>query len=182
LNRHALAPDQHIRSELGSLLPELRAFARFTVRDRSAADDLVQETVLRALSAHAQFEVGTNLKAWLFTILRRVHFEQVRRRRTETRVLTEQGPPGDIQPPQQEGQSALTELSRALWRLTPLLREALVLVGAQGLSCEEAAVICGVPAGTMRARVARARGILAGELGRQGQGALPPGPPLRAEP
>jgi RNA polymerase sigma-70 factor (ECF subfamily) len=131
-----------------TLLPDLRAFARFLVRDRAAADDLVQDTVVRALDALPQFQAGTNLKAWLFTILRNLFFEQTRRRRR----VTDEAIRAD-----QDDATHVRDLDRLLWRLPPLLREALVLVGAQELSYEEASVICAVPVGTVKARVSRAR-------------------------
>ncbi len=157
-----------LRSELLLLLPDLRAFARFLVRDRVAADDLVQDTVVRALAALGQFRAGTNLKAWLFTILRNLFFEQTRRRRREAVALSAHLPVAEAVRPEQADAAALRDLQRTLWSLPPLLREALVLVGAQELTHEEAASICGVPVGTMKARVSRARAQLA-ELVGQGQ-------------
>lgn len=145
------------RAQMIALLPELRGFARFLVRERAEADDLVQEAVVRALAAFDQFQPGTNLKSWLFTILRNAFFEQARRRRTERAALERAGITDDTRVSDQEGHTALSDLQRRLWRLPPLLREALVLVGAQELSYDEAAVICGVPVGTMKARVSRAR-------------------------
>ena len=150
-----------MRKELIGLLPELRAFARFLVRQRAEADDLVQEAVARALAALAQFQPGTSLRAWLFTILRNAHYEQARRRRTEQRAI-EMGPqPDSGGAPAQQSQAELADLERMLWELPPLLREALVLVGARGLGYEEAALVCQVPVGTMKARVSRARARLA---------------------
>ena len=139
------------------LLPDLRAFARFLVRDRTAADDLVQDTIVRALGALPQFQQGTNLKAWLFTILRNLFFEQARRRRREAAALSAHLPIEEAVRPQQADATEVRDLEQILWRLSPLLREALVLVGAQELTHEEAAQICGVPVGTMKARVSRAR-------------------------
>jgi len=149
----------NLRRELASLLPELRAYARFLVRDRFRSDDLVQDTVVRALGSIAQFQQGTNLKAWLFTILRNAFFEQSRRRRREDAAMAAhaQTAAGGLQ--QHHGE--ISDMSRMLWTLPPLLREALVLVGAQELTHEEAAKVCNVPIGTMRARVSRARSKLA---------------------
>ena len=154
-------PDEDWRRDVAGLLPELRAFARFLVRAGGEADDLVQETVLRALAASNQYQPGTSVKAWLFTILRNLFYEQQRRKRREARALSAGLPPNDMQRPAQDGQTDLADLQLLLWQLPPLLREALVLVGAQGLSHEEAAAICAVPVGTMKARVSRARGQLA---------------------
>ena len=148
-----------LHRQMASLLPDLRAFARFLTRDVTAADDLVQDTVVRALAAQASFQPGTNLKAWLFTIERNAFYEQMRQKRREVRLLSEQSPVMDVSP-EAHRRSDLSDLQRMLWSLPPLLREALVLVGAQELSHEEAAAICGVPIGTMKARVSRARGQL----------------------
>ena len=154
--------DADIRKQIITLLPDLRAFARFLVRDRSAADDLVQDTLVRALSALPQFQRGTNLKAWLFTILRNLFFEQTRRRRREMNALQAGFPAEEGERAMQGDVAALRDLTRLLWKLPPLLRESLVLVGAQELTYyDEAAQICGVPIGTMKARVSRARTQLA---------------------
>ena len=146
-----------LRTDMLRLLPDLRAFARFLVRDRTAADDLVQDTVVRALGALPQFQPGTNLKAWLFTILRNLFFEQSRRRRREAAALSAHLPTEAAVRPDQADAAEMRDLEQVLWRLSPVLREALVLVGAQELTHDEAAAICAVPVGTMKARVSRAR-------------------------
>ena len=157
-----------LRPQILALLPDLRAFARFLARDRVLADDLVQDTLVRALGALDQFQPGTNLKAWLFTIQRNAFFEQARRRRREDVAMREHFAAAGTEGPAQHGASELGELQRMLFELPPLLREALVLVGAQELSHDEAAAICGVPVGTMKARVSRARTKLARITGRAG--------------
>jgi RNA polymerase sigma-70 factor (ECF subfamily) len=149
---------QNPRVLITSLLPDLRGYARFLARDRSQADDLVQDTVVRALSALDQFEPGTNMKAWMFTILRNIFYEQARRRKRERELVEENNPEAaSISPATQTDQAQIADLQRLLWTLPPVLREALVLVGAQELSYEEAAAICDCPVGTMKARVSRAR-------------------------
>lgn len=145
------------RSEMSALLPDLRAFARFLVRDRTQADDLVQDTVVRALGALDQFQAGTNLKAWLFTILRNLFYEQGRRRRREAAALSAHLPVEEAVRPDQADAAEVRDLEQVLWKLSPVLREALVLVGVQELTHEQASRICGVPVGTMKARVSRAR-------------------------
>lgn len=160
----AEAFEDEARREMLRMLPDLRGFARFLVRDRAAADDLVQDTVVRALGALRQFRPGTNLKAWLFTILRNLFFEQARRRKRETAMLSAQLP-GEEAVGDSSALADLKDLQRLLWTLPTLQREALVLVGAQGLTHEEAASICNVPIGTMKARVSRARAALAREVG-----------------
>ena len=155
-----------LRPQILALLPDLRAFARFLARDRTLADDLVQETLVRALGALGQFQPGTNLKAWLFTIQRNAFFEHTRRRRREDMAVREHFADGEAESPAQHSAADLSDLQRMLFSLPPLLREALVLVGAQELSHEVAAAICGVPVGTMKARVSRARSKLAQITGR----------------
>lgn len=149
-----------LRRELASLLPQLRGLARFLARDRAEADDLVQEAVLRALRGLHQFQPGTSVRAWLFTILRNVFYEQARRRKRERAALERQAAPEWVAA-HQPHEANLADLARQLARLPPTLREALVLVGAQELTYEEAASICAVPIGTMKARVSRARRRLA---------------------
>ncbi len=149
------------RRDIIRLLPELRAYARFLVRQPSEADDLLQEAVARALAALQQYQGGTSLRAWSFTIVRNLFYEQARRRRVERRALERSGAGQEWAPPAQDGHLDLSDLTRGLFTLPPLLREALVLVGAQGMSHEEAAAICAVPVGTMKARVSRARTQLA---------------------
>ena len=149
------------RRQIATLLPDLRAFARFLARDRTAADDLLQDALVRALAALGQFQAGTNMKAWLFTILRNAFYEQVRRRKREARMLEAQFDPEEHAAPAQDALADVTDLQRMIWTLPPLLREALILVGAQELSHEEAALVCNVPVGTMKARLSRARSALA---------------------
>lgn len=148
------------RTELLTLVPSLRAFSRFLARDAALADDLVQETVLRALSKSEQFAPGTNLKAWLFSILRNFFLEQTRHRNREREVLSDYAASPDrvtqSRSPLQERET-IRELDNFLWQLSPLLREALVLIGAQEMTYEDAAMVCGVTVGTMKTRVSRAR-------------------------
>jgi RNA polymerase sigma-70 factor (ECF subfamily) len=153
-------PPESVRASLPALLPDLRAFARFLARDAVLADDLVQEAVLRALRAEMQWLPGTSLRAWVFHILRNVFLEQMRRRGTERRALERMPEPDGSAVPQEE-HGELGDLGRALQSLPLPQREALILVGAHGLSHEEAAVICAVPVGTVKARVSRARAALA---------------------
>ncbi|ACI53245.1 RNA polymerase, sigma-24 subunit, ECF subfamily [Gluconacetobacter diazotrophicus PA1 5] len=145
------------------LLPDLRGFARFLTRDTAASDDLVQETVVRALGALEQFRADTNLKAWLFTIQRNIFYEQRRRNQRERLVMSDYAaePRHGTQGRPASSGDDVRDLESVFWLLTPLLREALILVGAQEMTHEEAARICGVPVGTMKARVSRARARLA---------------------
>ncbi|WP_376087732.1 sigma-70 family RNA polymerase sigma factor [Roseomonas sp. CCTCC AB2023176] len=147
------------RQDLIRLLPELRAFARFLTRDPTAADDLVQDTLLRALRNEAQWAPGTSLKAWTFTILRNAFLEARRKAGARQRLLdsvtmTEATPAG------QEARMELAGLAQALSTLPREQQEAIVLVGALGLSSEEAAAVAGVAVGTLKARVSRGRRVL----------------------
>jgi RNA polymerase sigma factor (sigma-70 family) len=155
-----LTEDRALGQEIAALLPDLRAFARFLIRNPAAADDLVHDTVVRALAATDQFHPGTSLKAWLFTIQRNAFYEQARRAQRESAAMRTHA--DTVQGAVDAGAAAAADLARMIWRLPPRLREALVLVGAQQLTHEEAAAVCGVRPGTMRARLAEARARLAG--------------------
>lgn len=148
------------KRELLAVAPHLRAFARGLCGRPDVADDLVQETMLKAWAAQDRFEPGTSMRAWTFVILRNAYLTDMRRSRfhadyDETvaeRVLT--APAG------QEGPIHLADMHRALLTLPPERREALLLVGAGGFSYEEAAQICGCAVGTIKSRVGRARAAL----------------------
>lgn len=151
------------RTELLALVPSLRAFSRFLARDTALADDLVQETLVRALSKAEQFEPGTNLRAWLFSILRNFFLEQTRRNTREKEILNDYASSPDRVTQSRsltQERETIRELDHFLWTLSPLLREALVLIGAQEMSYEDAAMVCGVTVGTMKVRVSRARAQL----------------------
>nr|WP_294918320.1 sigma-70 family RNA polymerase sigma factor [uncultured Neokomagataea sp.] len=141
----------------------MRAFSRFLTRTPSAADDLVQDTLTRALTARTQYTLGTSFKAWLFTIQRNIFYEQYRRHNKECKILHELGensPSHEERNTPHATQDTIRELDELLWQLPDILREALILVGAQELSYDEAGIICNAPAGTMKARVSRARSLL----------------------
>jgi RNA polymerase sigma-70 factor (ECF subfamily) len=148
------------RDEVVALIPALRAFAWSLSHNGSDADDLVQDTLIKAWSNRGRFEPGTNLRAWLFTILRNTYDTNVLRRRREVR--DEQGEyAGALRSaPTQDWNMAIRSLQAALQRLPDEHREALILVGAAGLSYEEAAEICGCALGTIKSRVNRARARL----------------------
>lgn len=170
---HSCPAQRRLRAEITALLPDLRAFARFLVRDRALADDLVQDGLVRALSALEQFQPGTNLKAWLFTILRNTFYEGARRRKRETIVMQGQRSGDEAERPEAEARAAVRDLQNLIWALPPLLREALILVGAQEMTYEEAALVCAVPVGTIKARVSRGRVALAGAMRRADGGREP---------
>ena len=153
-----------IRSGLLAAIPSLRAFAMALTNDLSRADDLVQETILRAWQNQDRFEPGSNLGAWLFTILRNLFYSHLRRMKREFA-----DPDGSYAAqlrtaPDQEAGVIAKDMWRALGELPPDQREALLLVGAEGMSYDEAARICGVAVGTIKSRVNRARRRLAEHL------------------
>ncbi len=139
------------------MIPALRAFAWSISRNGSDADDLVQDTLIKAWSHRDKFEPGTNLRAWLFTILRNTYYTAIVRRRREVRDEDDQYARSMTSAPTQEWGLAMKALQKALDQLPSEHREALILVGAAGLSYEEAADICGCALGTIKSRVNRAR-------------------------
>lgn len=148
------------REKLIELIPFLRAFARTLCGHRDEADDLCQEALAKAWQSRATFEPGTNLKAWLFMILRNQFYSEKRR-------SWRQKPWDDASAEQtlvtggtQYASIALSDVSRAMRLLPNEQREALILVGAGGFAYEEAAKICGCALGTIKSRVARARRTL----------------------
>jgi RNA polymerase sigma-70 factor (ECF subfamily) len=156
-NRRALSEPPSWRDEVLGLIPALRAFAWSLCHNRSDADDLVQDTLIKAWSNRQRFEPGTNLRAWLFTILRNTYYTTILRRRREVRDEAGEYAGALKSPPTQDWSIALHSLQDAMRKLPDEHREALVLVGAAGLSYEEAAEICGCALGTIKSRVNRAR-------------------------
>jgi RNA polymerase sigma-70 factor (ECF subfamily) len=150
-----------IREALVAAIPNLRAFAISLTGDPHFANDLVQETLLKAWTHRDRFETGTNLKAWLFTILRNTYFSDFRKMRREVQDVDGQMAAQLAVPPEQNGQLDLTDFRRAMTKLSDDQREALLLVGAEGFSYEEAAQISGCAVGTVKSRVNRARVRLA---------------------
>jgi RNA polymerase sigma-70 factor (ECF subfamily) len=154
-----------LKQALLALLPNLRAFAVSLCGDVERADDLVQETLLKAWNHLESFQEGTNLRAWLFTILRNTYFSECRRRRREVEDRDGKKAAELAVHPDQQGHLDMQDFRRALDELSPDQREALILVGAAGFSYEEAASISGCAVGTIKSRVNRARSKLAELLG-----------------
>ena len=152
------------KTELLEAVPALRAFARSLSGRADLADDLAQETLLRAWANRKSFTPGTNLKAWLFTILRNAFYSGLRKRIREVEDPDEMHARNIAVPPGQEEGVDLDDLQRALERLPAEQCEALILIGASGFSYEEAANICGCAVGTMKSRVSRARRALLADL------------------
>ncbi len=152
------------KDDLIALLPNLRAFARSLCGNPDWADDIVQETILRAWASQHAFEPGTNLKAWMFTILRHYFYNEVRKRRHSAEVRSAD-PPQAIVDECQPLQLHLADLSRELNKLPAEQREALILTSVHGFSYEQVASICNCALGTAKSRVARARRALTERLG-----------------
>ena len=149
--------DPEFKEQLAAVIPHLRAFGRSLSGSRDLADDLVQETLLKAWAARLRFQAGTNMRAWTFIILRNLFLSQMRRARfkgewddiTAAKILAA--------PASQDRHIELGDMQRALLHLPQPQREALILVGAGGFAYEEAAEICQVAVGTIKSRVARGR-------------------------
>jgi RNA polymerase sigma-70 factor (ECF subfamily) len=157
------------RDGMLTALPHLRAFAISLTDNIDHADDLVQDTLVRAITHLDRFTPGTNLQAWLFTILRNQFYSEYRKRKREV-----EDPDHVIAgllavPPEQDARVEFGELRAALAKLPAKQREALLLIGAEGLTYEAAARICNIQIGTMKSRVFRARAQLAELMGMSGR-------------
>ena len=152
--------DRGWRDAVVDLIPALRAFAWSLSHNASDADDLVQDTLIKAWTNRDKFEPGTNLRAWLFTILRNTYYTAAVRRRREVRDETGKYAATLSTGPTQDWSLAIRALQAALAQLPDEHREALILVGAAGLTYEEAAEVCGCALGTIKSRVNRARARL----------------------
>ena len=162
------------KRELTTVIPHLRAFARGLCGRPDLADDLVQETLLKAWAAQERFEPGTSMRAWTFVILRNAYLTDMRRNRFRGEYDESVAERTLTAPAGQEGPLHLSDMHRALLTLPPERREALLLVGAGGFSYEEAAEICQCAVGTIKSRVGRARAALtrmidSGEMPRRGR-------------
>jgi RNA polymerase sigma-70 factor (ECF subfamily) len=166
------ADDAQFKKDLLELIPFLRAFARSLCGNQETADDLAQETLVKAWQARDMFAPGTNLKAWLFTILRNQFYSDRRRawRQAPWDQEAAERIPGSAG--EQSWAAELSDTARALSCLSDEQREALILVGAGGFSYEDAAHICNCAVGTVKSRVARARKSLIAIL--EGDETLPP--------
>jgi RNA polymerase sigma-70 factor (ECF subfamily) len=156
--------DEAFRAELANVIPHLRAFARTLCGDAAAADDLAQDAMLKAWAARDSFELGTNIKAWTFMILRNQFYSERRRSWRQAQLDQEAAERTLVAVDNPEAPIALDELRQGLARLPAEQREALILVGAGGFAYEEAAQICDCAVGTVKSRVSRARRALQGIL------------------
>jgi RNA polymerase sigma-70 factor (ECF subfamily) len=152
--------DKAFRGELVALIPHLRAFARSLTGEPTSADDLAQDTMMKAWDARASFEMGTNMKAWTFMILRNQFYSEKRRSWRQSQLDQEAAERTLMAVDDPASPVALNELRLGLAMLPSEQRESLVLVGAGGFSYEEAAAICECAVGTVKSRVSRARRAL----------------------
>jgi RNA polymerase sigma-70 factor (ECF subfamily) len=162
---------QDFRRLLTAAIPNLRAFAISLSARTDTADDLVQETLMKAWNHQDSFRPGTNLRAWLYTILRNEYYSVMRKRRREVEDANDYYAGQLSVSGGQESRVDMVELRTALMKLPADQREAIILVGASGFSYQEAAEICGVATGTVKSRVSRARSRLTALL----EGEPPPG-------
>jgi RNA polymerase sigma-70 factor (ECF subfamily) len=175
-----MGADTTVRGEILATLPTLRAFAISLCGNVDRADDLVQETIVRAIANIDSFQPGTNMPAWLFTILRNLFRSEYRKRRREVEDAEGTYVESLRSYPDQESRVELDELQDALVKLPPDQREALILVAASGFSYQEAADICGCAVGTIKSRVNRARGRLVEMLAVEEAGYFGPDDTTRA--
>jgi len=175
-----LTLDPSLRDEILAAVPSLRAFAMSLAGKTDRVDDLVQETLVRAVTNIHHFEAGTNLNAWLFTILRNLFHSEYRKRRREVEDADGSYAARLSAPPEQGARLEFEDFRRALAHIPLDQREALLLVGAEGLSYEEAAQVCGVAVGTVKSRVNRARARLARMLDVEHGQEFDPDPTIKA--
>jgi len=159
------APTQQFQVELTKLLPNLRAFARSLTRSADHADDLVQEALMKAWRNWEQFAPDSNLKAWMFTILRNAYLSERRKLKNEVQDVDGEYAGQVSVKAEQPGHMDMIDFQVAFAQLLPEHKEALILIGAEGFSYEEAALMCGCAVGTMKSRVNRARNKLAQIMG-----------------
>ncbi|HEX4196633.1 MAG TPA: sigma-70 family RNA polymerase sigma factor [Caulobacteraceae bacterium] len=154
------AMEGRFKRELVALIPHLRAFARTLTGDQASADDLAQDALMKAWDARASYQMGTNMKAWTFMILRNQFYSEKRRSWRQTQLDQDAAERTLVAVDDPQAPVALDELRLGLGMLPPEQREALILVGAGGFAYEEAAEICGCAVGTVKSRVSRARRAL----------------------
>jgi RNA polymerase sigma-70 factor, ECF subfamily len=164
-DRSAAAPTVAFRDRLLTEVSGLRAFSVSLCGSFHQADDLVQDVLLKAWGHSESFSEGTNMRAWLFTIARNTYYSLYRKRGREVQDVDGIYTSNLAVAPSQDGVMDLADFRLALAKLPDEQREVLILVGASGLSYEQAAEVCGVAVGTIKSRVSRARSRLAELLG-----------------
>ena len=154
-------PDKLFRDQLVALLPSLRAFARGLCRHREMADDLAQDTMMRAWAARGSYTQGSNFRAWMFMIMRNQFYTTLRKNSRTTSLDPEVAERVLVVAPAQQDGINVDDVAKALQKLPAEQREVLLLVGASGVSYEEASEIIGCAMGTVKSRLARGRAALA---------------------
>jgi RNA polymerase sigma-70 factor (ECF subfamily) len=172
--------DPALRDQILAAVPSLRAFAMSLTNKPDRADDLVQDALVRAVTHIGRFDVGTNLHAWLFTILRNVFHSEYRRRKREVEDADGSYAVRLSAPPEQNARLDFEDFRKALAHIPADQREALLLVGAEGLSYEQAAQVCGIAVGTLKSRVHRARARLAQLLAAEHESEFDSDPMIKA--
>lgn len=152
------------RAEIVEHMSAMRSFAVSLTRDPTLAEDILQDAVIKAWINFDKFEAGTNLRAWLITILRNTFYSEMRKVHHCAEDISSELTPTPAVPPRHDGVLQMRDFKRAFHRLSLEHREALLLVGVMGFSYDEAANTCDVPVGTIKSRVVRARRSLAEHL------------------
>ncbi|MGH6879692.1 sigma-70 family RNA polymerase sigma factor [Hypericibacter sp.] len=168
-----------IAEQFRDVMPHLRGYARSLTRNADAADDLVQDALVRAWASRAQFIPGTNFRAWMFTIMRHRFLDECRRNKGPHLAIEDvSNHAALVSGPAQDSAIEFEEMACAYWQMAPNRREILMLVGALGLEYEEAAKVIGCAVGTVRSRLSRARTELQNQIER-GAGRLTQQPSSR---
>lgn len=151
-----------LRAQIMEHIPHLRRYARALTKDVDKADDLVQECLTKAIGNESKWRAGSNLRSWLFAILHNQFIDNVRRNAVRPNLVSIDNNNIDhiSTPPAQEARLELRELEQALFELPEDQRSVILLVGVEGLTYADAAEIVGVPVGTVRSRLSRAREAL----------------------
>ena len=158
---HANAPDESdFRGLLVAALPHMRAYARSLTGSADQADDLVQDTAIRLMTAHEQYRQGTNFRAWAIAALRNRFIDLRRRARFHGGSIEDIDTSLFAQPPSQDTIVYFEQTAREFWRLSPAHREIITMIGINGMSYEQVAKVLDCPIGTVRSRLARARAEL----------------------
>jgi RNA polymerase sigma-70 factor (ECF subfamily) len=165
INGHEVQGASEFREGLIAALPQLRGFAHSLTMNANRADDLVQETVLKAWKNQHCFRPGTSLNAWLFTILRNQFYTECRKAKREVEDADGAAAARLTSLPDQEDRIEAQQVWEKLAKLPPLQREALLLIGMHGMTYEAAAEVLGCETGTVKSRVSRARAVLSESLG-----------------
>ena len=161
VSAETVAADEIFRDQLVAMIPQLRSFARGLCGWRDMADDLAQDTMTRAWSARASYTPGTNFRAWMFMIMRNQFYTSIRKSARMTSLDPEVAERTLVQMPEQQHHIHVEDVAKALQKLPYEQREVLLLIGANGVSYEEASEIIGCAIGTIKSRLARGRKALA---------------------